>query len=103
MREVIFDGASRRLPLLRAGRRSIPTSTHPGDGADHRAIPFFTLIMHLHLPGTTMRRAAGDGQLQRRAIQPSPQPSGGVVGIVDYAESLVVEYKYNPWGKPILL
>ena len=40
MREVIFDGASRRLPLLRAGRRSIPTSTHPGDGADHRAIPF---------------------------------------------------------------
>lgn len=46
---------------------------------------------------------AGDGQFQRRAIQPSPQPSGGVVGIVDYAESLVVEYKYNPWGKPILL
>ena len=24
------------------------------------------------------------------------------MGIVDYAESLVVEYKYNPWGKPIL-
>ena len=28
---------------------------------------------------------------------------GDVAGIVDYAENLVVEYKYNPWGKPILL
>ena len=27
---------------------------------------------------------------------------GDVAGIVDYAESLVVEYKYDPWGKPIL-
>lgn len=25
------------------------------------------------------------------------------MGIVDYAESLVVEYKYNPWGKPTLV
>ena len=28
---------------------------------------------------------------------------GSVVGIVDYAESLVVEYKYDPRGKPTLV
>ena len=54
-------------------------------------------------PRSFRAEQADEGQPQRRALQPSPQPSGGAVGIVDYAESLVVEYKYDPRGKPTLV
>ena len=89
-------GCARAKP---AGIVLEPSRSMDRSGARRRT----SLTVPPRRPRSSRAEWAGDGQLQRRAIQPSPQPSGGVVGIVDYAESLVVEYKYNPWGKPTLV
>lgn len=50
-----------------------------------------------------LRHAPKDGQLQRSPLQLRPHPQGDIAGIVDSAEGLVVEHKYDAWGKPVLV